>query len=251
MGRLPQLDKPLSSGSTYVTRDAKQTMTDPSFERHIYDIIDLAEPRMDVYEFAIYMYLVRHTRLLGRNTGTFGFKSIRKTMVIGVGESSKPMSEGTCYLKIRSLATKGFIEILDSTNNGQKVKVFLPLEIVGLVQPITNMLVELDIDKIDFFSVLEYREKILDREQRKCFYCFKTLSNDGYVIEHVVSRPRGDNSYRNLVASCRTCNNKKGKIVAADFIRKLYRENFISEIEFKQIIDNLERLKNGELKPQI
>lgn len=223
-------------------------MNEVSFEKHIHDIIDLAEPRMDVYEFAIYMYLVRHTRLIDKESDTFGFKSIRKTMVIGVGESSKPMSEGTCYGKINSLATKGFIEILDSTNKGQKIRVLLPFEIPKLAK-IINILPKLSIEEIDFFSAIEYRKNILDREKKKCFYCFKNLSDDNYVIEHVISRPIGDNSYRNLVASCRTCNNKKGKLSAIDFIRKLYRDSFISEKEFIEIGKNLEQLKNGELKP--
>ena len=72
-------------------------------EKHIQDIIDFAEPQMDVYEFAIYMYLVRHTRLIGKTEDVFGFKSIRKKMVIGVGEKGTPMSEGTCYGRLKSL----------------------------------------------------------------------------------------------------------------------------------------------------
>ena len=226
-------------------------MTDINFEKHIHDIIDLAEPKMDVYEFAIYMYLVRHTRLIGRDTDVFGFKSIRKTIVIGVGESNKPMSEGTCYGKIKSLVTKGFIEIQDSTNTGQRIKVFLPFEIPGLSRLADNQLQQLSIEEIDFFSAPEYREKLLEREKRKCFYCLKSLSNDSYVIEHVVSRPQGDNSYRNLVASCRTCNNKKDKQSVTDFIRKLYRDRFLSEKEFIQVGQNLEKLKNGDLKPDL
>lgn len=196
------------------------------------------------------MCLVRHTRLIGREADIFGFKSIRKTMVIGVGESNKPMSEGTCYGKIKSLATKGFIEIKDSTNTGQRIKVLLPFEIPGLTRPI-DRLPQFNIEEIDFFSAPEYREKILERDKRKCLYCFKNLSEDSYVIEHVVSRPNGDNSYRNLVASCRTCNNKKANLNVTDFIRKLYRDNFISENEFLQVGQNLEKLKNGKLRPEL
>ena len=66
-------------------------------EKHIKDIIDYVEPKCDVYEFAIYMYLIRNTRLENKFEDTFGFKSLRKTIVIGVGESGKPMSENTCY----------------------------------------------------------------------------------------------------------------------------------------------------------
>lgn len=220
-------------------------------EKHIQDIIDFAEPQMDVYEFAIYMYLVRHTRLIGKTEQVFGFKTIRKTMVIGVGEKGTPMSEGTCYGRLKSLEQKGFIKTLDSVFSGQRIKVFYPSEISGLVKEISTQPTIIDIEELDFFETAEYREKILERDEQKCFYCFKKLSNDGYVIEHVVSRPLGNNSYRNLVASCRTCNNKKDNLDVNDFIRKLYRDNIISDIELTTVTEKLERLKNGELKPKL
>lgn len=220
-------------------------------EKHIQDIIDFAEPQMDVYEFAIYMYLVRHTRLSGKTEDVFGFKSIRKTMVIGVGEKGTPMSEGTCYGRLKSLEQKGFIKTLDSVFSGQRIKVFYPSEISGVVKEIPTQPTLVDIEELDFFETAEYREKILERDEQKCFYCFKKLSKDGYVIEHVVSRPQGNNSYRNLVASCRTCNNKKDNLDVNDFIRKLYRDNIISDIELTTVTEKLERLKNGELKPKL
>ena len=99
---------------------------DMTIDKHIQDIIDFAEPQMDVYEFSIYMYLVRHTRLIGKDEEIFGFKSIRKTMVIGVGEKGTPMSEGTCYKRLKSLESKGFIKTLDSVYSGQRIKVFSP-----------------------------------------------------------------------------------------------------------------------------
>ena len=225
--------------------------TDMQTEKHIQDIIDFAEPQMDVYEFAIYMYLVRHTRLIGKTEEVFGFKSIRKTMVIGVGEKGTPMSEGTCYGRLKSLESKGFIKTLDSTFIGKCIKVFYPSEISGLIKEVINHSKTDDIEDLDFFETAEYREKILIRDNRKCFYCFKSLSKDGYVIEHVVSRPEGTNSYRNLVASCRTCNNKKDNLLAHDFVRKLYRDNIISDTDLTFVTDKLEKLKNGELNPKL
>ncbi|NCA22372.1 MAG: HNH endonuclease [Crocinitomicaceae bacterium] len=220
-------------------------------EKHIKDIIDYAEPQMDVYEFAIYMYLIRHTRLLGMDEKVFGFKSIRKTMVIGVGEKGTPMSEGTCYLRLKSLESKGFIKILDSVFSGQRIKVLFPSEIDGLIEVIEQKNLIINIEEIDFFEIAENRNKILERDNKTCFYCFRKLSNDGYVIEHVISRPEGNNSYRNLVSSCRTCNNKKDNLPVKEFLRKLYRDNIISDTELTIVSEKLEKLKNGELKPKI
>ena len=220
-------------------------------EKHIQDIIDFAEPQMDVYEFAIYMYLVRHTRLIGKTEDVFGFKSIRKKMVIGVGEKGTPMSEGTCYGRLKSLESKGFIKTLDSVFSGQRIKVFYPAEINGLIKEVINYSTTFNIENVDFFETAENREKILVRDDRKCFYCFKSLSKDGYVIEHVISRPEGNNSYRNLVASCRSCNNKKDNLPVHDFIRKLYRDNIISDTDLTSLTNKLEKLRNGELKPKL
>jgi hypothetical protein len=64
-----------------------------------------------------------------------------------------------------------------------------------------------------------------------------------------VSRPHGDNSYRNVVAACRQCNNRKGSSDAEDFLRVLYRENILSHDDFEQRLFHLYRLKIGELRP--
>ena len=116
-------------------------------------------------------------------------------------------------------------------------------------QPPENRLPSLE--EMDFFEVPANRELILNREGNRCFYCLGGLNGNNYVIEHVISRPEGDNSYRNLVASCRQCNNKKGSSEAADFLRILYRDGFLTSNEFQDRLSHLERLQAGELKPSI
>jgi HNH endonuclease len=71
------------------------------------------------------------------------------------------------------------------------------------------------------------------------------------VIEHVISRPSGNNSYRNVVAACRDCNNRKGNSEAEDFLRVLFRERFLSNDEFEQRLSHLQRLQAGELRPTL
>jgi 5-methylcytosine-specific restriction endonuclease McrA len=104
---------------------------------------------------------------------------------------------------------------------------------------------------MDFFAVEENRVLILAREGHKCFYCLRSLSADNHVIEHVVSRPTGNNGYRNVVAACRHCNNRKGNADAEDYLRFLYREAFISSDEFEQWLSHLQRLRDGELRPSL
>jgi 5-methylcytosine-specific restriction endonuclease McrA len=69
-------------------------------------------------------------------------------------------------------------------------------------------------------------------------------------MEHVISRPDGSNSYKNIVAACRECNNRK-KTSAEDLLRTLYRESFLSASELEDRVSHLERLRLGDLKPEI
>ena len=70
-------------------------------------------------------------------------------------------------------------------------------------------------------------------------------------MEHVVSRSNDDNSFRNIVASCRTCNNKKGSEEVSTFVRNLYRNNIVSQNELEECFEKLGKLENGELQPII
>jgi 5S rRNA maturation endonuclease (ribonuclease M5) len=169
-------------------------------------------------------------------------------MACGIGEKGKPMSENTAYEKLQSLQQKGCIVILDSTRDGRKIRVNLPSEMPGVVVP-TEATAASDIEAEDFFEVEENRSRILLREAHQCFYCLRKLNSENYVIEHVVSRPVGNGNYRNVVAACRQCNNRKGPSTAEDWLRTLYREGFVDAGAFQDRISHLERLRAGELKP--
>ena len=71
------------------------------------------------------------------------------------------------------------------------------------------------------------------------------------MVEHVRSRPEGSNGFRNVVAACRSCNNRKGPTPARDFLRSLYRDGLINENELQLRIANLDKLEAGELRPDV
>lgn len=209
---------------------------------------DHLAPKLDVYEQAVYLYIVRHTVAIGQSEAVIGFKSARKKMAFGVGTAGTPPSEGTIYEKLKGLESKGCIKVLSSERTGTRVRV-IPLEgIPGLIA-VPAAEPALTLEQIDFFSTPENRKLILEREGHKCFYCLAGLNGENHVVEHVVSRPNGNNSYRNLVASCRQCNNRKNSDTAEDFLRTLYREGLLSSEDLKTRISHLERLRAGELRP--
>jgi hypothetical protein len=219
-----------------------------NLEQVLKDIQDHLAPRLDTYEQAIYFFLFRHTRLIGQTDLTIGFKSARRRLACGVGEKGKPMSEGTVYTKLQSLHAKGCIVLLDSTYDGRKISVKLPAEIPGVIAAQEGES-SVDLESEDFFELEENRCRILAREGHQCFYCLRKLTRENHVIEHVVSRPAGSNGYRNVVAACRECNNRKGSSSAEDWLRTLYRENFLAAEAFQDRLSHLERLRAGELKP--
>jgi hypothetical protein len=210
---------------------------------------DHAAPMLDVYEQAVYLYIARHTILAGASEAVIGFKSARKRMAFGVGQAGTPPSEGVIYAKLKGLVSKGFVEILASERSGTRVRLFTPFEIPGVVQSPAEISV-LTLEEADFFEDPAHRKLILERDRYKCFYCLKGLDENNYVIEHVISRPAGGNSYKNLVASCRTCNNRKGATRADDYLRLLYRDGLLEQDEFLERQRHLEYLSRGDLKPQ-
>ena len=213
------------------------------------EFVDHLAPKLDTYEQVIYLYILRHSHLIGSQEVIIGFKSARRKMAFGIGEKGKPMSENSIYERLRSLESKGCIKVIDTVREGSKIRLYLPHEIAGLIPPQSTSSESMSIEEADFFNVPDNRLTILRREDSKCFYCRRDLDSNNYVIEHVVSRPEGDNSYRNIVAACRNCNNRKNDISAEDYLRTLYHESFLSSEELEDRIKALSLLKNGELKP--
>lgn len=220
--------------------DTKQFIT--QFQDHL-------APKLDTYEQVLYLYIFRHSRLLGADEVVIGFKSARRRMACGIGQDGSPMSESTAYEKLRSLQSKGCIVIVTSERTGRRIRLSLPNEIPGIVPPPSTQAPPMSFENVDFFEIPKNRALILEREQHQCFYCLRALSAENYVIEHVVSRPSGDNGYRNVVAACRECNNRKNDSAVEDYLRSLYRESFLSAAELEARLLKLGQLRNGELKP--
>ena len=211
---------------------------------------DHLAPRLDTYEQAIYLYIFRKSRLLGLHEVTIGFKTDRSRLATGIGERGKPMSEKSCYSRLRSLEEKGCIKVVRTNHAGRLLRLFLPSEIQGAIPPPAQER-EFDIEEMDFFNDPVNRLLLLKRENHKCFYTLQMLDKNNFIVEHVLSRPARNNSYRNCVAASREANNKKGITSAEDFLRRLFRENYLSESEFEGRMRALAQLKDGLLKPPL
>jgi hypothetical protein len=211
---------------------------------------DYLAPKLDTYEQAIYLYVFRHSRFIGIDEVVVGFKSARKRMAFGLGQNGTPMSEGSAYQKLKSLQQKGCLTILRTEHKGTRVRMKLPKEINDLcTMAQLAPTPALDIEEMDFFNDEDNRQAILRREDFRCFYTLKKIDEATFVIDHVISRPNGNNGYRNVVAASREANNHKGAMSADDFIRQLFREGYLSQTEFEDRLRALSDLTKGLLKP--
>ena len=67
---------------------------------------DHLAPRLDVYEQAIYLYVLRHTLIEGKREAVIRLKSARKKLAFGIGKAGSPPSEAVVYEKVRAGAER-------------------------------------------------------------------------------------------------------------------------------------------------
>jgi predicted transcriptional regulator len=198
--------------------------------------------KLDAWEKSLYYHLLRLTHAAG-------LESV--TVAIGPLALATGMSDFKVRDSIRSLHVKKCISIVERSRTGHLVSVHLPQAIEGVV-PISSKEVPLDIELVDFYRDRVYLRALLERENRKCFYTLKDLTEDSAVLDHVIPQvDGGNNSYRNIVAACHDANALKQGQVAEDFIRSLYRSGILNLDEMEGRLRAVEALKSGKLIPVI
>lgn len=71
------------------------------------------------------------------------------------------------------------------------------------------------------------RAAIMLRDAYSCQYCGATPSRGNLTVDHVLPRSRGgSHDWYNLVAACKTCNQKKGSCTPEEAMMKLVRRPF-------------------------
>ncbi len=208
------------------------------------DIEDVLVPGLglNAYDRSLYYHLLRHTRLKGKESAMFAIGPLSKATAI---------SDFKVREVIRDLHHKGCLRIEERTRLGHLIFVLLPSEIPGLARPCTSEL-QLDPLSIDFFANRQYLGSLLARENGACFYCLKKLSKEQCELDHVSpQKDVVDNSYKNIVVACHTCNKAKGDRPAEDFVRSLYRSGALNERELQLRLAAIESLRAGQLVPEL
>lgn len=66
------------------------------------------------------------------------------------------------------------------------------------------------------------RERIIERDGRRCVYCDEDLSSAEIHMDHVIPESQGGlTTYNNLQVTCRKCNLAKGILTEAEFTQRL------------------------------
>jgi len=69
------------------------------------------------------------------------------------------------------------------------------------------------------------RKNVLKRDNYICQYCTKEFTSSELTLDHIIPRSRGGkNTWKNLVASCKKCNQKKGNRTPEEAQMKLLKE---------------------------
>jgi hypothetical protein len=128
-----------------------------------------------------------------------------------------------------------------------EIVVHLPSEIEAckhLIEQEQSATIQIEqVDQADYYHDPERRLMILERDNRKCVYCLLDLSEDSYVLDHLVPISKGGTNRRfNLVSACGGCNQRKQDQEPFQFLLLNYRNHLINQDEYikqKEYIENL------------
>jgi len=197
----------------------------------------------DPWERAMYYYLLINTRLANLEQRLFA--------VDALGSATK-MNPSKARETIRGMNQKGSIQIVERNRNGHLIRVLFPSEIEGLVADTETEGEEINIEDLDFYKGRKYLSSLMERDSKRCIYCLKHVTPEKCVLDHIASLARGgDNSYRNIGVSCHECNSRKGDSEPIEFIRSLYRNDLLTESEFQDRKEYIEKVRTGIVKPHV
>jgi len=81
--------------------------------------------------------------------------------------------------------------------------------------------------KFRLYNLTPNRRNILLRDNNECQYCQHKFPPSELTIDHVIPKSRGgSNTWLNLVAACKSCNQKKGDKLLRDSTMKLSRKPY-------------------------
>ena len=132
--------------------------------------------------------------------------------------------------------------------NANEISVHLPTDIPACRRLIDQeeqdaRVVPDEKDERDYYTDPGRRLMVLARDSSACVYCTASLSEDNFVLDHLVAVAKGGtNRNHNLVAACDVYNRRRGDSDPIQFLRENYRQQLLTQEEFLRQKDYVEAL---------
>ncbi len=191
------------------------------------EVIDYLSPLQTPTEQAIYNYLLRWSYFeTNKDTIQIGDRTLAKRIATSARKDSKTknMAPRAIGENIRSLVSKGHIEILKTHHLGKIYRIKLPSEIEECLK-LKEEKNKIPVSEEDYFKNPANRKLIFERDGYKCHYCGIKVDENNATLDHVIPISKGgNNSKENLVACCFECNSiKSGKTLEEVAVKLLER----------------------------
>src|SRR6266436_6792872 len=130
--------------------------------------------RLSITDRAVYLHLLRHTRLEGRLQLHFSMPWLAR----GIGISTGPVRES-----VRRLVVLGALRLIRRSKAGHVIDVLLPDEIRGLrpgsipARGPARQPQSANLEALDFLKTRALRQSIHLRERGHCFYCLRRTTS--------------------------------------------------------------------------
>jgi hypothetical protein len=216
------------------------------------DFEDRLAPQLNfsVIDRAVYSHLFRHSRLERKLRFRFSMSWLAGHI---------RLSEKTTRQSVRRLISRGVLRLVERSCQAHHVVcVLLPKEVRALraakaaAHGSARTSRGAGFAEADFLQTRALRRAMHAREGGRCFYCLRRLVPHRRCLDHVVPQADlGSNSYRNLVSCCLDCNSNKAERSAVEFVRSLYRDRRLSDIELSGRLRALDELADGKLIPPL
>jgi hypothetical protein len=146
----------------------------------------------------------------------------------------------TVKRRLPDLLENRCITIAQQRSGPNAISVHLPSEIPRCLELLEQERSEaaqalglLSVDQRDYYSDPGRRLAILERDGRRCFYCTIDLSEDTFVLDHVLAIVAGGtNRKSNLITACSECNRRKSEHGPIEFLLMNYRNQLLNQREF-------------------
>ena len=152
----------------------------------------------------------------------------------------------TVRRRLGDLLQNKCITVNRQRGGANEIVVHLPSEIAAcrdLIEKEELATLEEKPDDANYYLEPLRRLMVFERDKRKCIYCLVDVSEDSFVLDHIIPVSKGGTNRKfNLVTSCEGCNQRKQDEDAGQFLLTNYRNHLISQNEYLIQKDYIEKL---------